>query len=136
MCKNLAKWLPHRICNESVAITLSTTCDLAIECLGVLAIECLGVRAIESLGVRVATIVVRMMKRRLRPVGFPFLSLPLQFCSECFIEWSLPYSLVLRNKRIMSSLLLSKTCENFVVGLIFFVLSSVQLDDPHHCIPT
>ena len=56
MCKNLAKWLPHRICKESAAITLSTTCDLAI--------ECLGVRAIEGLDVRVATIVVRMMKRK------------------------------------------------------------------------
>ena len=32
---------------ESVSITLSTKCDIAI--------ECLGVRAIESLGVRVAT---------------------------------------------------------------------------------
>ena len=60
MCKNLAKWLPHRICKASVAITLSTTCDLAI---GDLATECLGVRAIESLDVRVATIVVKMMKR-------------------------------------------------------------------------
>ena len=40
---------------ESVAIILSTNCDLAI--------ECLGVRAIESLGVRVVTFVVRMMKR-------------------------------------------------------------------------
>ena len=56
MCKNLAKWLPHKICKESAAITLSTTCDLAI--------ECLGVRAIEGLDVRVATIVVRMMKRK------------------------------------------------------------------------
>ena len=41
---------------ESAAITLSTNCDLAI--------ECLGVRAIESLDVRVATIVVKMMKRK------------------------------------------------------------------------
>ena len=41
---------------ESVAITLFTTCDLAI--------ECLGVRAIESLDVRVATMVLRMMKRK------------------------------------------------------------------------
>ena len=56
MCKNLAKWLPHRICTESAAITLSTTCDLDI--------ECVCVRAIWSLDVRVATIVVRMMKRK------------------------------------------------------------------------
>ena len=61
MRKNLAKWLPHRICKESAATTLSTTCDLAI---GDLAIECLGVRAIESPDVRVATIVVKMMKRK------------------------------------------------------------------------
>ena len=54
--KNLAKWLPHRFCKESVAITLSTTCDLAI--------ECLDVRAIGSLDVRVATIVVRMIKTK------------------------------------------------------------------------
>ena len=56
MCKNLAKWLPHKICKESAAITFSTTCDLAI--------ECFGVRAIDGLDVRVATIVVRMMKRK------------------------------------------------------------------------
>ena len=61
MCKNLAKCLPHRICEESVAITLSTTCDLAIECL---------VRAIESLGVRVVTNVVRMMKRKVATSRF------------------------------------------------------------------
>ena len=56
MRKSLAKWLPQRICKESVAITLSTNCDLAI--------ECLGVRAIESLDVLVATIVVMIMKRK------------------------------------------------------------------------
>ena len=61
MCKHLAKWLPHRICTESVAITLSTTCDLAK---GDLAIQCLGVRAIESLDVRVPTNFVEMMKRK------------------------------------------------------------------------
>ena len=61
ICNNLAKWLPHGIFKESVAITLFTTCDLAT---GDLAIECLGVRAIESLDVRVATIAERMMKRK------------------------------------------------------------------------
>ena len=60
MRKNLAKRLLHRICKETV-VTLSTTCDLAI---GDLAIGDLGVRAIESLDVRVATISVRMMKRK------------------------------------------------------------------------
>ena len=46
----------HVALKESVAITLSTNCDLAI--------ECLGVRAIDCLGVRVATIVVKMMKKK------------------------------------------------------------------------
>ena len=41
---------------ESVAITLSTNCDLAI--------ECPGVHAIGSIDVRVATNFVTMMKRR------------------------------------------------------------------------
>ena len=49
-------------CKESVAITLSTNCDLAI--------ECLGVRAIESLDSRVATIVLRMMKRKVATSRF------------------------------------------------------------------
>ena len=61
MRKNLAKWLPHRFCKESVAFALFTTCDLAI---GDLAIESLGVHAIESLDVRVATNLVKMMKRK------------------------------------------------------------------------
>ena len=61
MRKNLAKWLPHRICKESVAFALFTTCDLSI---GDLAIESLGVHAIESLDVRVATNFVKMMKRK------------------------------------------------------------------------
>ena len=52
MRKNLAKWLPRRICKESVAITLSTTCDLAIQCLGVLAIGCLGVHAVVRMVMR------------------------------------------------------------------------------------
>ena len=71
--------------------TLITTCDLAV---GDFAIECLGVHATENLDVRVATIFVKVMKgRRLRPVSFPILNCPVQFCSQCFIEWSLPYSL-------------------------------------------
>ena len=52
MRKNLAKWLQHRFCKESVAFTFCTSCDLAI---GDLASGCLGVHAIESLDVRVAT---------------------------------------------------------------------------------
>ena len=35
-------------------------------------------------------------------------------------EWYLPYSLVLRNIGILSSLLLSKTCENFDSGFEIF----------------
>ena len=67
MHKNLAKWLPNRICNESVAITLATAGDVVIGdlAIGDLTIECLGVRAIESLDVRVAIIVVKMMKRKM-----------------------------------------------------------------------
>ena len=64
MRNNLATLLPHRFCKESVAVTLSTTCDLAIEFLDDLAIECHGSRAIESPDVRVATIVVRVIKRK------------------------------------------------------------------------
>ena len=52
----------------------------------------------------------------MRPKGVPILTLQFQFCSHCFIEWSLPCSLVLRNKRIPSSLFLSKTCGNFRSG--------------------
>ena len=47
---------------SSVAITLSTNCDLAI--------ECLGVRAFESLDVHVATIVVKIMKRKVATSRF------------------------------------------------------------------
>ena len=61
MRKNLAKWLPHRSCKETVAFALSTTCDLAT---GDLAIGCLAVHAIESLDVRVATNFVKMIKRK------------------------------------------------------------------------
>ena len=48
MRKNLAKWLPHWFCKESVAITLFTTCDLAIGdlAIGELAIESYGVHDI------------------------------------------------------------------------------------------
>ena len=40
--------------------------------------------------------------------------------AQCFIEWSLPYSFVLRNKGILSSLFLSKTCESSRSGLAIF----------------
>ena len=53
MRKNLAKWLSHWFCKDSVAFTLFTTHDLAI-----------GDHAIESLDVRVATNYVKMMKRK------------------------------------------------------------------------
>ena len=61
MCENLAKWLPHKFCKGSVALTLSTTCDLTT-C--DLAIGCLGVHVIESLDVRGATDFEKMMKRK------------------------------------------------------------------------
>ena len=61
MRKNIAKWLPHRFCKESVAFALFTTCDLAT---GDLAMECLGVHAIESLDVRVANNFVKIKKRK------------------------------------------------------------------------
>ena len=66
MRKNLAKWLSHRFCKDSVAFTLFTTYDLPIGdlAIGDLAIACLGVHAIESLDVRVATNYVKMMKRK------------------------------------------------------------------------
>ena len=93
----------QRGCHKSCAkrSTLVTTCDLAV---GDFAIECFGVHATENLDDLVATFFVRIMMkgRRLRPVDFPILNYPLQFCSQCFIEWSLPYSLVLRNTRILS----------------------------------
>ena len=79
MRKNLAKWLPHWICKESVAITLSSTCDLAIDDL---VIECL-----ESLGVRVATIVARVMKRKeVATSKFSNFDSSLQFCSHAMFH--------------------------------------------------
>ena len=41
-----------------------------------------------------------------------------QFWSQCFIEWSLPHSLVLRKNSVV--LFLSKTSENFRSGLEIF----------------
>ena len=90
--------------NASVAIALSTNCDLAI--------ECFGFGAIESLDVRVV-----------RPVGFPILTLPFHVYPQCFIEWSLPYSPVLRNTRILSSSFLSKTCEEFALWALICLCS-------------
>ena len=58
--------------------------------------------------------IVKMMKKRLREISFPILTHPL--CSQCFIEGSLLHSLFLRNEGILSSLFLSKTCENFRSG--------------------
>ena len=54
--------------------------------------------------------------RRLREIGVPILTPPFLFCSQRFIEWSLPHSLVLRNNGILSSFFLSKTCENVRSG--------------------
>ena len=64
MHKNLAKWLPNRICKESVAITLSTTGDVAI------GDRAIGDLTIESLDVRVAIIVVKMMSKMVATSGF------------------------------------------------------------------
>ena len=75
---------------ESVAITLSTDFDLAIERPGV------------------------------RSVSFPIWAVPLQVCSQCLIEWSLPRSLVLRNFGALSSLFSSKICESLRDGLEIF----------------
>ena len=83
VCTRILRKKNYMVLKESIAITLSTNFDLAIECLGV----------------SVATIVVKMIRGSL-------------LCSQFFIEWSLPYSLVLRKKGIMSSFFLSKTCEN------------------------
>ena len=70
------------------------------------AIGCLGVRAIESLDVRVANIVMKMMKKfvtsRFSNLGSAIPGL----LTICFTEWFLPYSLVLRNKRLLSFLFL------------------------------
>ena len=93
MCKNIAKWRPHRIFKESVAITLSTNCDLAIGCLGVC----------------VATIVVKMMKRK--------------FASSRFSNFG--------SARNASSNGLCRTLS--FVGIK--ELTSVHLDDRHHCTP-
>ena len=77
MRKNLAKWLPHGFCKESVAFTLSITCDLAIGdlAIGDLAIGCLGVHAIESLDVRVATDFVKRMRKKVARDKVPNLDL-------------------------------------------------------------
>ena len=104
---------------ESVAITRSTNCDLAI--------ECLGVRAIECLDGRVATIVVRMSRRKIaRNKSSNFDSTILIW--QSFIKWSLPCSLILRNVGILSSVLLSKTCESVNSG---FVITSSIAWGPH-----
>ena len=36
-------------------------------------------------------------------MSFPDLAVPFQVCSQCFIEWSLPCFLVLRNIGVLSS---------------------------------
>ena len=102
--------MPHRICEESIAITFSTTCDL----------ECLGDLAIENLVVCVATIVVKMMKR-----------LPLQFWSQCFIELSLARSLDLWDVKVLSSLFSLKNCETVRGGLEIFSRSHGSRFDGH-----
>ena len=130
---NLAKWLPHKYCKESVAFTLSINRDLTIYGLSVgdLDIECLGVHATESLDVRVATNIVKMKRKKFarnmssksnsaRSTSSSGLCLILsffgikEFCRPCSCR---------RLARI------------FVVGLNF-LLSLVQLDDPYRCTPT
>ena len=85
----------------------------------------------------VISAVVRMMKRKFATSRvFPILALPFQVSSQCFIEWSLPHSLVFWNVGILSSLFLSKTCESLRSGLKnLFALASVHLGDHHHCMP-
>ena len=62
----------------------------------------------------------RWWRGSLQPVGFPIGAVPFQVCSRCFIAWSLPYSVVLRNIDVLSSLFLSKICESLRGGLEIF----------------
>ena len=91
---------------ESVAISLSTNCDLAI--------EYLGVRAIDSLDVRVATIVVRMMRKvatsRFSNLWLCHPSFARNASSNCLCRILSFFGI---KELILSSLFLSKTCENF-----------------------
>ena len=99
----------HEICEksyvalkESAAITLSTNWDLTI--------ECLGVRAIEILDVRVATIVVRMMKRKVATSRFSH------------VDSAIPVLLAMLHRMVFALLShSSERLENFVVGLKSFL---------------
>ena len=95
--------------------TLFTICDLAVcdFAIGDLAMGCLGVHAIESLDVRVATNLVKMMKRK-KVARSKYSNLDSSIL--ILLAVPLPHSLVLRNKGVLSSLFLSKTCENFRSG--------------------
>ena len=66
---------------------------------------------------------------------FEFLAVPVQVCSQCFIEWSLACSFFLRDIDVLSSLFSLKSCEILRSGLKnLFALASVQLAH-HHWIP-
>ena len=78
-----------------------TIYDLSI---GDLSFGCLDVHAIESLDVRVATNFVKMMRKKVARNKSSKFTHPFQFCSQCFIEWSLPHSLVLRNEGVLQQL--------------------------------
>ena len=80
---------------ERVCSRLSTNCDPAI--------ECLGVRAIESLDVRVATILVRMMKRKVATCRFSSLGS------------AFPGLLVMLHRMVFAVLFRSWDYRNFVV---------------------
>ena len=57
------------------------------------------------------TLLWRWWRGSLRPVSFPILAVPFQVCSQCFIEWSLACSILLRNIDVLSSSFVSKNCE-------------------------
>ena len=140
MHKNLAKWLPHRICKESVAITLSTTSDVAIGdlAIGDLVIECLGVRAISSLDFRVAIIVVKMKRKMVATNRFSN------------VDSSIAILVAILHRMVFASFSRSSTRTRNSVVLVLvedlrefskrirnlFFLSWVQLDDPLRCTPT
>ena len=56
----------------------------------------------------------------MRETSFPMLTHPFYFCSQRFIEWSLPHCLILWKKGIRSSLFSSKSCEKFRSGFEIF----------------
>ena len=82
---------------ESVAVTLSTTVDLAIECLGV----------------RVATIVVKMMKMKFATSGI------------ANFGCAIPDLLAMRHRLVFGALSRSSGCRRFVVRVLVEELREV-----------